>query len=186
MLNSKIGCVALLGVWFVACGGDDGGSTLKTSVDGSKRVDMLSSTETAQVCMDFESFAKDLEKDLKPKLCKVLALAFSGSGTPDKATCEQAVKECIAAPDDSTDGDMCEIDKDCKATVAEVEKCVNDSFALISTYLDKFPSCAQLADGSGSVPATTPEQPASCKAIATTCPGIASTSDFDDFGEIEE
>lgn len=173
---------AVVGTLFsLACDSDDegggGSGTFNTSVGSSKTIDKLSSAESAQFCKDAEAWADSFSKSIGPKFCKVAGLL-----TDSKAECEKTVSDCVkevSVPDESTG--MCMPPENCTATVGEVEKCLNDTVTTLNSFLDKFPTCAQIADGSGSVPLSEPAQPASCKAIEKTCPDVAGVgSEFGD------
>jgi|GEM_PF-5175824 len=169
MVRSTFGFVAGFALLVSACGGDSDSETFQTSVGSTKTVDKLTPAETAQFCKDGDAFAKDFEKTFTPKLCKVAGLLAT-----TKAECDMLVNACLkeeSEPDQSSG--MCEPLTDCTATVGEVQKCLNDTIATFSAYLDKFPSCAQIADKSGTFPASEPVSPASCKAIEKTCPDVA-------------
>jgi hypothetical protein len=151
-----------------ACGGDDE-SGFKTGVDTSKRIDQLSESETNQLCEDIYDWGVSLAKDFSPKLCKL-----SGLFETTREACEAAVTDCLKEPVEADDGDMCMPLENCTATAAQVQRCLDDSIKVLGAYLDKFPSCAQLANGTGSVPASEPNEPASCKALETSCPDFGS------------
>lgn len=181
MLRSSLTVLVGMTLAMGACGGDDdgGGSGFKTSVPSSKRVDMLSPAETQTLCQDFSKWGESLEKSLTPKICRLAGLL-----APDKASCETAVKECIDEPSEPSDGGMCEAPENCSASVGEMQACLNDTMNTLSSYLDKFPTCAQIASGSGSIPTQMPMKPASCAAIESKCPAIA--NGFDDIAGDEE
>lgn len=152
-----------------ACGGDDGGgSGFSTGVSGSKKLDQLSASETQQLCSDLEEWGQEVVENGRPKLCRI-----AGIFAEDEAQCEMLVQECINEPDEPTPG-MCEAPDNCSATVAEVQKCLDDAVVEFNKLLDQFPTCKQIASGMASVPVSQPQQPASCKAIESTCPDVSS------------
>lgn len=173
MLRSSL--TVLVGMTLVmgACGGDDdgGGSGFKTSVDSSKRVDMLSASEKQTLCQEFSKWGESTLKSLKPKICRLVVLF-----TPDQKSCEAAVKECIEAPIDPSDDDSCDAPNNCSASVAEVQRCLNDQSKLLSDYFGSFPACSQA--GPNVMLPPDPTEPASCTAIASKCPGFV--EGFDD------
>lgn len=162
-----------LAAFVAACGGDDD-SGFQTSIDTGKSIDQLTSSESAQLCKDLTSWGEKAAKGLEPKFCKLVGV-FAES----KAECEKSVKDCINAPSEPDDGGMCTPPTNCDATVAEVQKCLEDSIKALDGYLDEFPSCAELASDSVMEPAD-PGEPASCKTLEQRCPDYAKLVDDDD------
>lgn len=189
------GGVATGGSGPVATGGTGGSATggsvdFTTTVAGTKTIDKLTPAEAAQLCKDFEAASAKQTASLAPGVCKLAGLFSTLEDNSTQATCEAAVQSCLAEfnkPD--TTEQMCEPITGCTASVAEVTKCLNDQYAAARAFFDALPTCEQNAKGStepmgNGTGMGAPMQPASCKAIETTCPMIADGPSSDSDSDI--
>lgn len=153
--------------------GGQGGPLLRTTVPGDRIADQLTPTELTQVCKDLSVGLEAFEKMLEPKFCNLAGIIAYSVGDRSQATCEEAVKSCLAAPKEPSE-ESCEALTGCKATLAEVLACSNDQITATNAFFDKLPTCSQLTVGGGDAPGDGegPPVPASCKAIEAKCPSI--------------
>ena len=198
-----IGCAAL-SLAFAACDDDDekkkpdvtadagradtrapGAGGINLGLDKNKRINQLTPEERTQACEELQDWSEDFANEIAPKICRLAGvLAVLQSQPPNLNACGETVSRCSAAsmtdagaPPDTNN--MCgAAQANCTATVGEVEKCTNDNLTVVNTYLDAFPTCAQLAAGTGSIPAQTPTDPPSCTAIKPKCPQLPLLSEL--------
>ena len=129
---------------FAACDNDEDGGLSKGGVPSEKLVSQLSTSEMAQLCKNVEEVA---EHALSPNFLKALCnskgyfKALRGSGT--KMECKQGYDQCLTQ-EQEPDQDPCVPDPDCKATVAEVEKCYVERVAALKALFNKYPTCDDL------------------------------------------
>lgn len=179
MLRSNL--VLIMGglLAFGGCGGDEDGGGFSSGVSGSKRVDQLTPAEEKTFCDKGDAFFSSDANNVAAGSCRFAAQIFLAalggnlSAAQKETACNDAVMECLAEePEDEPN--MCEATKDCAATVAEVEACVNDSWKRLKDYLNETPSCAKIA--AGATAAAFPSSPMSCQDLKKKCPN--DDSDF--------
>lgn len=181
----------------LACSGGGGGSTgspgLTTSVPPSKEVGQLTTEESKQYCTDLGNFVNaSLDPIRKKTSClREATQAMRGSTTESelRSKCSTAYQECMnkpAAAGATIDvGDCSKNVGQCKATVAEVNKCFEDYVGVatsLSSQLDGVCSAIQL-DGGGAPSSQSTSPPQSCTAISQKCPGIGGESDDQTSGD---
>lgn len=161
--------LALAAMVAAACGGDDGGSS---GVDGDKTLDQLTEEEATDLC---EWGLSLLEGDELERFdCYLEALV----STPDVETCEEVAQECIdnIEPSDPTDGECRFEDPPACASevsVAEIEACTRDSFALVEDVFEAV-DCDFNPDDLEDFDL---EQPASCVLVEEKCPELFEDED---------
>lgn len=96
--------------------------------------------------------------------------ASADPGT-EKATCDAAYAECKKVVTITIKPRTCEKPKNCTATVAEIEACLNDQAKVQSGLIGNVPSCStadfKTFDGEKLFEA---DDPASCAALEAKCP----------------
>jgi hypothetical protein len=160
-----------------------------SSVDSSKTVNGLSDSEAKEYCQDASRFsANNLSgADAKKMVCGFTAAAFGAYGAANdqeaKTKCQEHYNSCLNEPekndsDAGTESDPCADFKtkaaNCSATVGEVNQCLSDQAALIKSLASK-DFCGEAKANAADSPTSggsTPETPASCKALQTKCPGM--------------
>lgn len=194
----------LLAVASVACsettddnggGGGSGGETPSPGGGGSsKKASELSESEAKKYCEDSQVRLEGAftEADSDKLTCNMLAsfgAAMSNPTTDEElqAACKSALADCLADPPredepGNEDGDPCAKAKEqfatCEATLAEIDKCMDDQVAMLKE-LASADVCAEMkladgedgADGEGGSKDMTP---ASCKALESKCPDLFS------------
>jgi hypothetical protein len=166
-----VGGLAVMAI-AATCGGD--GSTFSSGVDKGSELGSLSSGDAQKLCTALNDWMKNnLSAQIKEMSCRVAGLAASGFGgssaAQKQAACTTAYDQCMKQPEetDST-GDCTKPPATCKATVGELEACVNDFMPLMQQFVSSFPTCQQLSSGTGSVP-TNLQPPQSCTAFQSKC-----------------
>jgi hypothetical protein len=175
----------------VACsgggGGSTGGSTLTTSAPPNKEVSQLTPEEGKQYCLDVGRYFNAEMGPLTQKSRCLTEASRAMRGITSEADlrskCSSEYQACLAKgepPPDAFETENCQkTSTTCTATVAEVNKCLEDYVArarAAGATLDSFCSRIQI-DGGGVESNFDSEAPASCKAISSKCPGIAGESD---------
>ncbi len=175
----------------IACsgggGGSTGGSTLTTSAPPGKELTQLTTDEKKQYCTEVGRYFNAEMGPLtqKGRCLNEAARALRGiTNEADlRSKCSSEYQACLAKG--GTTADAFELDDcqntttTCTATVAEVNKCLEDYVALAraaGATIDSFCSRIQI-DGGGVDTNVNNEPPASCKAISSKCPGIAGSQD---------
>lgn len=200
---SKLLLLTFSGVAFaalaIACSssGGSGGSGSVSSVDSTKTVNGLSDSEAKQYCEDATRYA---EGQLSAADSKKIGCGFSSqfmasfnaeSDSDAQTKCKALYEECLKKPDEKTETDAGASDdpctefksrsKDCAATVGEVTQCMTDELAAMKALAARdFCAEAKASSPDGGTPGSSLfEQPASCKAIESKCPGLSGKSESD-------
>ena len=162
--------LALAAMVAAACGGDDDGGS--SGVEGDKTLDQLTPQEATDLC---EWGLSLLEGDEFERLDCYLEALLS---TPDAETCEEVAQECIdnAEPSDPADGECTFEDPPAcgsEVSVAEIEACARDSFALIEDVIEAVDCDFDPED----LEDLDVEQPASCALVEEKCPELFEDED---------
>lgn len=168
---------ALAGGVGVGCGGDDDGSggDFSTGLSKSKLLSEVTAEEAASACENLQSA---FETKISPnKIIRATCTLIAAATAENKADCETARDACIdqasdAGADIQTDytpecngsADLAE----CQGTVGELETCLNDTFDLLLSVLDRF-SCDDAGtideEELGDLEGLDVDPPASCAAV---------------------
>ena len=192
MSRSGVVVALILSVAAVGCGGGSGAG-FHTSVQGSKPIDTLSTSEIMQLCVDLNSWVQAESKavDRKENQCRATGFAFAAlSSMNGQATDQQVQQSCQAgyascessdagAPPTGADGGsvttMCSSAMpppvNCAATVDQYSACVNELFEPL------FPPCNQLtaAKVTSSADGGITRGGPACTAFTVACPGAFSS-----------
>lgn len=173
----------------VACGGssDDGGkssTTVNTSIPEDTKGSELTQAQTDELCDAAEAVAEATfsESQIKPTMCGFAAWSqASAFNMPSK--CQDFYNECLKEPVESSgdppvteEGQCTKPSSTCTATVGEIEKCINDSFAQAKAMFAKFPGCADVGEEFSLEDLGSQESPASCKVVEAKCPEALQTT----------
>ncbi len=180
--SKQLGWTAMLGLLLAAgsgCGGDSDGGGGSSGVTPSKPASEATDAEAKQLC----EWVKDQVEGQTPSEQQLCTLA-GASLTRTEADCKAFVTQCLEQPDDAGPGDgeelSCEdvskddFGDDCTATVGEIEACYRDLIAQQKKFFQDT-SCADAGK------LTEPEDPASCKKLATSCPEAFGDDSGDEF-----
>jgi hypothetical protein len=154
-----------------ACSDDEKSGS---SLDANKQVSKLDESEVKVLQSEIEGTVSDLANDdaFVNDLCAYFGVvtAASSFGT---MTCEDAVTECKSSVAEETEGqsdaEFAAIAESCDATVGEVTKCVEDTFATLRNVVDGATCESSLEDFSSF------SEPASCETVSSKCPGFDDT-----------
>lgn len=156
-----------------------GGSTSVTSLSESCPLSSLSEAQLGKLCDDTNAYVAATVT--KPAACKYAALVVAASSS--SPTVEELQGVCSAEESGCNEdaaakgpGVLCtEIPKSCNATVAEYATCIRDETSAFEQGVGELVACSAITFESISdiydVPATASDA-ASCKALATACPGF--------------
>lgn len=176
-----------------------GSSGPATSVPADKTLASLSDAEVTQLNEDIGRYMEQqvqasIDRDTACEFVGVtgaIAVVFfgstDGSGTPPtdaslQEACNAAAAQCKQSnePVQQEEGQDTEITKsqlsDCNATVAEYQKCMQDSATASVNMMKAMPKCADLKAADLQTLFTSSmavESPQSCETVATKCPGYA-------------
>lgn len=161
-----------------------------TTVDSTKQAGSLSDADKQKLCQDVLAFQNGqiTDSDRLKQFCLSQALtqlAASGSLPPSdsqlQSECNTAYQKCLSQPAGTVDAGAAPSDcsgvnatlLDCTATVGQITTCIGDQVALAKTAYAKFDTVCNtiLLDGGGGIDFGSTE-PASCSAIASTCPHL--------------
>lgn len=190
---------ATMAPFTAACDDDSSsGSGPATSVPSDKVLSSLTDAELTQLNQDMGSYMQQqmstsLDKDTMCQFNGVMAAVmmggFDSSETPPtdaslQETCNVLATQCNQSserPSTTGVGESTEISKtqltDCNATVAEYQKCMQDSTKVSIDMMKGMPKCADLKAAeleSLFTSSVAVEEPQSCEAMASKCPGYAS------------
>ena len=153
------------------CGGD--GSTFSSGLDKGAELGSLSAGDAQKVCESLSVWMKDnLEGELKEMSCRIAGFsAYQIAAAAQKQTaCTTAYDQCMKKPSESNEPTDCnKPTTSCKATVGELESCVNEMGPLLKQVVGSFPTCAQVASGGTPTPPANLKPPAACTALQTKC-----------------
>jgi len=158
--------------------GGGGGSTVSTSVPGSQQLGNLSSGDAEQYCKDLESFGQAHQQDLANANCSLGGLfsAAGKTGADAQQACRDGYNKCIQSPQMTTAQDCTKYQaqlKDCTATVAEYNQCMQDTLAAFQKItVDSV--CGSIGMDAGA--STANADPDSCQAIKKKCPNLGASS----------
>ncbi len=167
-----------------SAGGGASGTGFMSSVPGDKPLNTLTDDEVQQLCKEFQSDfgpgtpAASAVVELDCRLAGILASALSQPQTDAaaQASCKSTYDACIGAPTTSETATCNKPDPSCTATVAEEEKCLQDSLAAFDSVKDLLPSCSAITTSTGlqslALSGAATQTPASCTALQAKCPGI--------------
>ena len=101
--------------------------------DDSRRLMDLSDEENTEACTSFMRQFGDIANEHKERICSVKALVESNG---DRDECRRLRSRCLkeVEPELSKLGEDCKDnseDRDCKATIGELEECVSEAYELI-------------------------------------------------------
>jgi non-reducing end alpha-L-arabinofuranosidase len=155
-----------------ATGGSDGGPV--TSIDGTKTVGSLTSSEGDQLCKDsYAAFGKAINQ---ATLCKWTGLAYTISSSPINDTmmqdnCKEAEATCLKA---GAFVPSCNpLPSSCKGTVAQYSTCIADRAASYSSTVATLPSCAKVTSTDRAAIWEFMEgMPDSCTSLTDKCPTL--------------
>jgi hypothetical protein len=169
-----VGGLALAAIG-ATCGGD--GSTFSTGLSKEAELGGLSSGDAQKLCESFNEWMKNnLSADLKEMSCRTEGFSASADvGAAQKqAACTTAYDQCMKQPAESSAPVSCDKPSaTCKATVGELESCVNEIGPLMrQVVLGAFPDCAQIAAGRVPMPPASLQTPAACTALETKCDDV--------------
>jgi hypothetical protein len=173
----------------VACGGssDDGGkssTTVNTSIPAGTKGSDLTQAQTNELCDAAQAVAEASfsEAQIKPTMCGFAAWT-QASALNMASKCQDFYNECLKAPQESSGdppveqtGECTKPSSSCTATVGEIEKCINDSFAQAKAMFAKFPGCDDVGKAFSLEDLGNDESPASCKVVEEKCPEAVKTS----------
>lgn len=186
-----------LGATPFACGNSDSssGGGYSSGLPGSEGLKDLSPSDAASFCKSANAYLAS-NPSLGDLTCNTrgLVAAFTASFTNSSAAdadvqkaCSDAVTQCKTAPPPAADagtgtgtgtGMTCGTPTAmCTTTVAQMEACINDESAALSSAAAAIPSCGSLTamslrgllDG-GMFSAGAPMEPASCQTAYANCP----------------
>ena len=156
--------------FLLACSQEDGSTASSSGIEGSKLLSSLSAPELDTVC---RWFAQEEYEGLTADPWCLLRAVDSGS---TKAICEAEADACRAYDPERRENRLagllanCEayyvIEEQCKATVAQLELCVRDTFRLRSAFGSSLSCDEPPPRGSASNPEI---EPASCLAVLPGC-----------------
>ncbi len=159
------------------CGGD--GGSFSSGLDNGAELGALSPGDADKLCQSVNDwmtnhFAKDI-KELSCRTTGALAGAFGSAASQKQAACQTAYDRCMSQPSDEepTSTSCQKPAASCKATVGELETCINELAPLLQQAVNSLPTCQQIGSGSTTTPPVTPESPASCKTLQSKCPGMS-------------
>jgi hypothetical protein len=145
-------------------GGASGG--VSTGIEGTRRLDMLSATDTEKLCAATKSFVKDTPA-LATNLCRLVAVVVTELGEPMTDTeaqmlCQMGFTDCTGS---IVEGGSCgEVPPGCTATVSQLEACWSATPAFVTSVTASIPACGVLTlkdlQNLGNV--QPPPQPAAC------------------------
>ncbi len=156
----------------VTCGGN--GAAFTSGVNKDAELGSLSEDDARKVCTALQTFLTDnFAPDIKELSCRGAGLtagAFVSGGLPQKqAACTTAYDQCLARPANDPIGSSCEKPAStCRATVGELEACINDMVPILDQVKGALPTCQEFTGGIPSLPSNL-EQPASCKTVDSKC-----------------
>jgi hypothetical protein len=161
----------------VTCGGD--GGSFSSGLDQGTQLGTLSPSDADKLCQSLNDwttnhFAAEI-KELSCRGAGIAAAAFGGSSpTQQQAACSSAYDQCMKQPAQQSPvaGSCRKPSASCKATVGELESCINELSPLLRQVVSSFPTCQQLASGGGSAPPSDLKAPASCKTLESKCPDV--------------
>jgi hypothetical protein len=192
-------CVLSSVMTVVACGDDDdSGANVSTGLPANQELSSLDAAETLSACEDVSDAyrAAVSEDELERVACTLAAVMVSitvgSDGEPegDSETCEEQTQRCIDGRD--YEGEKPDIDlgpseadcaqatvddalRDCGATVAEYERCINAHIAAVKTSLGRM-TCDALEDfdefQSMLESDIDANQLEGCEALREKCPGV--------------
>jgi hypothetical protein len=153
------------------CGGD--GSTFSSGLDKGAELGSLSAGDAQKVCESLSTWMKDnLAGDIKEMSCRLAGFTASqiASSAQKQTACTTAYDQCMKQPAESSEPTDCnKPSASCKATVGELEACINEISPFMKQVFGSFPSCAQIASGSAPTPPTNLQPPASCTSLQSKC-----------------
>jgi hypothetical protein len=174
------------------CSSDNGGSGFSTGLPKSESLGGLNGSDAQKVCDAFQNFSGSvIPKSSECKLVGISAAtyaAFTGTATDAdlQKACSDAVTKCEQNPPQTSHVDAGAMQctppsSNCKATVGDLEACMNDVKTAASQAYANVPDCSSLkasefktTDGglpsSTFIPHYTP--PASCQSFAQKCPEL--------------
>ena len=148
------------------------------ALEKSAELGSLSSGDVQKLCESLSSWMQaNIAGELKEVSCRtagLIAAGFGGSSPALKQTaCTAAYDDCMKKPAEPVGTESCEKpSSSCKATVGELEACINEMAPLMSQLVSAFPDCAQIAAGATATPPTNLQTPASCKTFQSKCEDI--------------
>jgi hypothetical protein len=158
------------------CGGD--GSTFSSGVSKDAELGSLSSGDAEKLCQSLQTWMKDnFTAQIKEVSCRTAGFLAAGLGSGSMAqketTCKTAYDQCMKSPAQESPTTSCEKPSaTCKATVGEMETCINEIAPMMNMVLAAFPTCQQVAAGATPTPPSNLMPPASCTAFQTKCPDL--------------
>lgn len=161
---------------------DSGGGTFNTSLDDNQSLAAVTDADAQSLCESSQAAVASLLSN-KTQLCTFVAAQL----TPDKATCQQAVTQCVdspesAAPDDSKDCSTAKASDlmECDLTVGEFELCINAYIGKVRSLMGSA-SCDRLSSGEPDLSSLlpTPQSLPECAPLVSQCPKLFDSSDDD-------
>jgi hypothetical protein len=169
------------------CGGD--GSSFSSGVDKGAELGGLSSGDAQKLCTALNDWmTNSFAPQLKEMTCRLAGLTASGIGgnsqpAQKQAACTTAYDSCMKQPARTETGSSATCSAPpttCKATVGELESCVNEISPMLQMYLSSFPTCQQLGSGTVTLPTSQPMPPQSCTTFQSKCQGLELPGGFGD------
>ena len=158
-----------------ADGGSSGGSSV-TTLDGSKPIGTLTSSEAGQLCSDIYAYYGQTIS--QANLCKWAGLSYgvSSSAPSDsqlQTNCKSQETPCLTAGPAAANCSA--IPSSCTVTVSQYAACIADEAAAFNSAVGALPDCptVKLTDLAGVWAYATGDAPASCTAITDSkCPTL--------------
>ena len=159
------------------CGGD--GATFSSGLEKGAELGTLSPGDADKLCQALNNWMQnEFAGEIKELTCRgtgIAAGSFAGGGSAaqQQAACKAAYDQCLKQPSEAPKSSTCDKPSaSCKATVGELESCINDMSPLLQQVISSFPTCDKLGTSGGTAPPTDLQPPASCKTLETKCPDM--------------
>lgn len=158
--------------------GGSGGGAAVTTLDGSKAVNALSSTQASQLCDDtYNYFAAKIPA---ATTCKWAGLAYGLQSSAQSDTvlqnqCSTHQASCMQTANPWTNNPGCnDLPTTCTATVAQYSACIADEVSSFVQVVGTLPACTSftMSQTGQVVDAQTANPPASCMSLMNTCPDL--------------
>lgn len=183
--------VALIGACSSGGSGGIGGGAITTSVPGNKTMSSLSSTERSTYCHDVATYYTQqiTASDTMKSRCygQALSAAYSTQNADERRQkCSDAYHQCLAQPPSSTTDTGASIQSNCEnsgtftncsATVSQLNACLSEEISQVKAVYSVYDTaCDAIGSDAGVTSNVNRDEPASCKAIESQCPGLTKSS----------
>ncbi|MBM4353241.1 MAG: hypothetical protein FJ109_05500 [Deltaproteobacteria bacterium] len=173
--------VVLLGLTACGGGGGGGGTTVNLGDDG-KVASTMTEAEAENACkaVSAQMWRSEGNAGGKHVTCLAVGSFAKAAANDDVKACQDAYDACMAKPDEESGddcGDAFDDLTDCKATLGEIEDCMNDQVAAIEEAFAeaKKVNCSSTEEEFkvlGDLFETDEEPTAACKLVEEKCPSM--------------